>query len=442
MFVKKLLIINDPVFASKLKIFFLNIKRKSKTSSMYIIIIFSSFFVLCYYRLTSKSELHFLPTPRNKELLANCGYLSSPSFLPYFFLPSAFFQTLLSSFGVWNLKKFSSFQERVKNAETTLDWVRSDENSNNNNYNINKKVTINGSDKENELETLNGNKNNATQNYNNDIISNSNEINNNLNKHLLIIPGLTGKVTDPYIQAICQEAFAKGFKPIVYNNRWLVKPPTFPPKGQTVDFIDDLKKTIDYLSTQKRIDNLYCIGISYGSNLLCNYLGRYPNENRIKAACSVGNPFDFYKNQNRIGYLANKMLTFVLIKALKDRKQFYYESGFFQKNDIDSALKSKTYQEFDDYLTIKMLGFESVKEYYEKISCVHHLHKITTPLLLLQAKDDPISHKDCIPFDVCKKNENLFLLLTARGGHIGWVEGVVKTSIYFPKPCLEFMSQF
>lgn len=404
---------------------------------MYILIIFSSFFFLCYYRLTSKSEFHFLPTQRNKEILKNCGYLSSPSFSPYFLLPSALLQTLFSAIGVRNLKKFKTLQERVRNAETTLDWVIYNENNEHNK----EEASNNESVKEYELENLNENKYDTNQNNNPNIISNSNEMP-HFNKYLLIIPGLTGKVTDPYIQAICHEAFSKGFNPIVYNNRWLVKPPIFPQKGQTVDIIDDLKKTIDYLSTQKRLENLYCIGISYGSNLLCNYLGQYPGENKIKAACSVGNPFDFYQNHRKIGFLANKMLTFVLIKALKERKQFFYDSGFFNKKDIDSALNSKTYQKFDDYFTIKMLGFKSVKEYYQKISCLNHMHKIKTPLLLLQARDDPISHKDCIPFDICKNNENLFLLLTDRGGHIGWVEGVVKASIYFPKPCLEFLNQF
>lgn len=321
-------------------------------------------------------------------------YANSYLFLNFFF-PSPFFQTFLASIDFQKSHpNIYSKKERVKIAETTLDWVYMTSNK-------------------------------------------------ELDKILLIIPGLTGSVDDFYIRDLCLDAIRSNYRPIVYNNRWLAEPPIFD-ENKNVDFIEDLRNTINYLVDEKKCNKLFVVGISYGSNLLVKYLGLYPNDSKIIAACSIGNPFNMYKNQKIISGFWNKMLTYVLIKALKQRKHYYLNSKIkgISPIDVENALKSNRFQEFDDNFTRKVLGYGSIDEYYKDMSSSNVLHNVKTPLFCLQSHDDPISHSNCIPYETFKENENIILLETKRGGHIGWMEGVLNRKTYFPKPCIEFLNYF
>jgi len=257
-------------------------------------------------------------------------------------------------------------------------------------------------------------------------------------KFLLIIPGLTGSINEAYIRELCEEALKNGFRPIVLTNRWLAKPLKLPKTGP-INFTDDLKITIDYIVERYQIKEIYGIGISYGSNMLCKFLGTVGmNSGVFKGAVSIGNPFDMDKNKDIINRFWNLILCKILQKALKEREKIFGKKKF-NLIDINEALKGNNFINFDEFFTRRMLGYSSVNEYYQKISCVNDLKNIAVPLLFLQSKDDPICHHEVIPFIEAEKNRNLIFYTTERGGHIGWIEEVFSLKVFYPKPCIQFL---
>jgi len=102
--------------------------------------------------------------------------------------------------------------------------------------------------------------------------------------------------------------------------------------------------------------------------------------------------------------------------------------------------RAQSIKEFDDRLTRVLFGYQTVAEYYQDASSNRYVTKVEVPLLVMNAKDDPISCGPVIPYDECRyskiaailyiksnKRVNPFTLLcaTERGGHLGWHTGLL-----------------
>ena len=57
-------------------------------------------------------------------------------------------------------------------------------------------------------------------------------------------------------------------------------------------------------------------------------------------------------------------------------------------------------------------GFKDPKDFYDFVSCSHHIKHISVPTLLIHSLDDPVCIKETIPFKRIKDNKNLILVLT------------------------------
>ena len=75
-------------------------------------------------------------------------------------------------------------------------------------------------------------------------------------------------------------------------------------------------------------------------------------------------------------------------------------------------------------MTRRQYGYASVDDYYAAASSDQRLPLIATPLLLLNAYDDPIvpGGSLCDAIERARANPHLVLALTSHGGHLGWCE--------------------
>ncbi len=82
-------------------------------------------------------------------------------------------------------------------------------------------------------------------------------------------------------------------------------------------------------------------------------------------------------------------------------------------------------RDFDDAITAKLHGFKDADDYYQQCSALPRLPDITTPLLIIHAKDDPFMAPGVIP-DLTHLPPNIQYQLTQYGGHVGFVSGSLK----------------
>ncbi|XAR70093.1 Alcohol O-acetyltransferase [Bertholletia excelsa] len=242
---------------------------------------------------------------------------------------------------------------------------------------------------------------------------------------LILLPGLTGGSEDTYVRHMLIRAREKGWRVVVFNSRGCGHSPVTTPQFYSASFIEDLREVVAHVAARHPNANLYAVGWSLGANILVRYLGQESHYCSLSGAVSLCNPFnlviadeDFRKGFNNV---YDKALANALCKIFKKHALLFEDLG--GEYNIPSAASAKSVREFDEGLTRVSFGFKSVDDYYSNSSSSDSIKHVSTPLLCIQAANDPIAPYRGIPRKDINENPNCLLIVTPKGGHLGWVAG-------------------
>lgn len=236
---------------------------------------------------------------------------------------------------------------------------------------------------------------------------------------VIILHGLEGSSGRPYVRNMARAAIGLGLDVVALNFRGcggrMNKKARFYHSGET----GDLRFLIDYLKSEKKIENLVGVGFSLGGNVLLKYLGEWgeAKNSGITAALAISVPLNLRTSALRIEKWDNFLYMRRFLRSLKEKVRAKM-SLFPQEADWKAGLRAKTFHEFDDSITAPLHGFAGVLDYYEKSSSLPYLSKIKIPTLILNAKNDPFLSQDCFP--LLENHPPLISLYPSFGGHVGF----------------------
>lgn len=119
--------------------------------------------------------------------------------------------------------------------------------------------------------------------------------------------------------------------------------------------------------------------------------------------------------------LANFVFQYHFVHGLKRRLR-NRESCWETFVDVGAALQARTIRQFDEAFTAPVSGFRDADDYYEKASAAPLLGCIRVPTLIIHSVDDPFLPWEPFTRETVRKNPQLLLVLTRKGGHVGFVE--------------------
>ncbi|KAL7607989.1 embryogenesis-associated protein EMB8 [Lactuca sativa] len=242
---------------------------------------------------------------------------------------------------------------------------------------------------------------------------------------LLLLPGLSGGSQDAYVRHMLVRARNRGWRVVVFNSRGCADSPVTTPQMYSASFLGDLDEVVGHITTRYPKANLYGTGWSMGANILVQYLGKESGARRFSGAVSMCNPFNLVMSDEDIcqGFsrIYNRSLGKALGGILKKHLPLFEDIG--GDYNIPLAANAETIREYDEGLTRISFGFKSVDEYLQKSCSADHIKNVQTPLLCIQARNDPIAPDRAIPREDIKMNPNCLLIVTPKGGHLGWVAG-------------------
>lgn len=239
------------------------------------------------------------------------------------------------------------------------------------------------------------------------------------------MPGLTGGSENSYPRHMLTKARSKGWRVVVFNSRGCGNSPVTTPQFYSASFVGDMREVVEHVSGIYPEANLYAAAWSLGANILVRYLGDESHACPLSGAVSLCNPFnlvyafeEFTKGFNRV---YDKALARSIRNIFKRHILLFEDIG--GEYNIPLALNARQVRDFDEGLTRVSFGFKSLDEYYYKASCFHSIKHVQVPLLCIQAANDPISPVRAIPREEIEANRNCLLIVTPKGGHLGWVAG-------------------
>jgi len=252
---------------------------------------------------------------------------------------------------------------------------------------------------------------------------------------VIILPGLTGCSQSDYVKAFVLSVQSTGARCVVFNNRGRGGIQLKTSRTYCAANSDDLEEAIDHICSKYPKSPIIGSGISLGGMILGNYLAtRKENAaEKLVAAMVLSIPWNVFVGTKSLEQpMLNLWLNQHLAKCLCDSvESFKNVLGGPKKWDIDHVLQSKTVREFDTRFTAVQFGYANVDEYYKSATLHDKLDNIKVPLLCLSAADDPFQPIEGIPIEEAKKSSHVAIIVTERGGHIGFMEGLLPTKVNF-----------
>lgn len=235
---------------------------------------------------------------------------------------------------------------------------------------------------------------------------------------LLIVHGLTGSSTSPYVLRLTALALEAEFDVIRLNVRNCGGTERLCSTLYHSGLTSDLRAVTEQLQDH----SLYLVGFSMGGNVALKLAGEWGQDypSQLRAVCAVSIPLDLAACARRLGQPQNR---FYEVRFLRDLERTVKRKQALLPERYPPAdfSRIRSIIDFDEAYTAPCFGFQCAQDYYERSSAKKFLASIQVPTLMLQAQDDPFIPFDIfdeVPFD---RNSNLSLCAPPHGGHVGFL---------------------
>lgn len=231
---------------------------------------------------------------------------------------------------------------------------------------------------------------------------------------LVLIHGLEGDATRPYMSRLARKALAIGFRTARMNMRCCGDAEGLSSRFYNGAQSEDVASACHWLKHQYPGTKIFVAGYSLGGNLSLKAAGErlIPELSGVVAVCPPVAPF---LSARSLAHWKNSHYQYNFVSGMVDRvERLAQVHGIPLPNPLS---KRMSLMEFDAAFTVPHAGFLTLDHYYETCATGPLLPRIACPWLIITAQDDPI-----VPYESFRDLEGTpHLLAPPHGGHVGFI---------------------
>ena len=239
---------------------------------------------------------------------------------------------------------------------------------------------------------------------------------------LVLFHGLEGSSRSHYAEAMARACQARGWQLVVPHFRGCSGTPNRLLRAYHSGDVQELDWILRRFHA--RHGRVLAMGVSLGGNALARWAGVQGERSRqcVRAAAVVSAPLNMAAAAAQLQGGLNhwiygrSFLRSMLPKVMDKARQFP------QSIDGQRIQAIRNLQEFDAVFTAPVHGFASAEDYWSRASAAPVLASVAVPLLLLNARNDPLIPIDSLPVPA-QLNSWVECWRPAQGGHAGFVTG-------------------
>lgn len=239
---------------------------------------------------------------------------------------------------------------------------------------------------------------------------------------VILLHGLEGSVNSHYIQVMLDALVDDGWQVVVMHFRTCSGRLNRLPRSYHAGETGDLTYLLQVLKNRFPGRKISAIGFSLGGNVLLRYLVENPIS-PLSCAIAISVPFELNKCSDYLAYIYHRRL----LKSMKQKIIDKIKHGYEMPTTVSEVRTADSFRSFDEMVTAPLHGFSNADDYYSKVSVRPYLRFIERPTLIIHALDDPLVPADSVPARD-ELSENIYFELTRKGGHVGFIEGVLPWS--------------
>ncbi len=241
---------------------------------------------------------------------------------------------------------------------------------------------------------------------------------------ILLVHGLTGSQNSKYFIRATQFFVAHGFVVIRMNLRGCGAGKGLAKHLYHSGRSEDTRQILEWLALQFPKSPVTQIGFSLGANITLKMAGEdgMHKSGNLDSVVAVSPPLDLEASVKLLIKKQNKVFNDFFVKGLLEDIKKLHET-FPELPKLNLPPISNVYQ-FDDLYTAPRSGFKNAHDYYTRCSSAQFVAAITLPTLIMYAKDDPVISRR--RFLKLPDKDNIDVIITDKGGHVGWLGSTDK----------------
>ena len=159
-----------------------------------------------------------------------------------------------------------------------------------------------------------------------------------------------------------------------------------------------------------------------GGNLVTKMAGEYGNAvpRALRGVCTICPAIDLAASADALDKRENYFYQRWFVKGLLAR--YARKVALFpQIYSRDGLGKICSVREFDDAITAPSFGYRDAQEYYEAAGARKVVGRVSVPMLMITAQDDPFVPYESFLAALVEENPAIRFVAPERGGHCGFI---------------------